>query len=449
MNKNKKIALIQPGKDLSCSIHEPLNLGFIASYLLKNGIGVKIIDELAGQNVKKEIKNFQPDIVGITATTPLILDAYRIADMCREMNILTAIGGVHASILPKEALQHADIVVKGEGEIAMLDIVKQNIKKGIISRPYIRILDDIPIPARHLMQMDFYLKCKDRFPDGWLYFIPPHKRVASILTSRGCPNSCTFCHNSWKGLPLRFNSPKRVIEEIKHLIEEYKIDALYFIEDNLFANKPRLKKICELIKQNKIEIMWGAQSRVDNIDLEILKIAKDAGCKLVNFGFESGSQKTLDSLNKRTTVEQNKKAIQMCNEVGMPFFGTFIVGCPMETIDDINKTKKFIEENDIDYCTCGLMIPFPGTKVWEWCKENNLVPENFGWDSFRSDMITFYTNNTIPPEDIKKSFNEIQRIISFKRLKKHPVKTFIDIIRFPYPSRIKKAWNIFRGKYKN
>jgi len=445
---NEKVALIQAGKDLGYSAHEPLNLGFIASFLLKNNIEVKIIDELAGQDVKEEIEKFQPNVIGITATTPLILDAYRIADMCKEMNILTVIGGVHASVLPKEALQHADIVVKGEGEIAMLDIVKQNIKKGIISRSYIRNLDDVPIPARHLMQMEFYLKCRDRFPDGWLYFIPPHKRVASILTSRGCPNSCTFCHNSWKGLPLRFNSPERVIEEIKHLIEVYKIDALYFIDDNLFANKSRLKRICELIKENKIEIMWGGQSRVDNIDLEILKTVKDAGCRLVNFGFESGSQKTLDSLNKGTTVEQNKKAIQMCNEIDMSFFGTFIVGCPMETIDDINKTKKFIEENDMDYCACGLMIPFPKTKVWEWCEENNLIPKIFGWDNFRSDMITFYTNNTIPSEDIERVFNDIQRVISFKRLKKHPIKTFIDMIRFPHPNRIKTAWNILRGKYR-
>jgi anaerobic magnesium-protoporphyrin IX monomethyl ester cyclase len=443
-----KVALIQPGKDPSCSIHEPLNLGFIASFLIKNGVDVRIIDELVGQDVKKSLEDFKPDIAGITATTPLANDAYRIAEMCKSMGILTVMGGVHATIMPDEALKHADIVVKGEGELAMMDIINKNIRSGIVSAPYIKNLDDVPMPARSLMDMDFYLGCKDRFPDGWLCWVPPHTKTASILTSRGCPNSCTFCHNSWKGLPIRFNSPERVIEEIKILVNDYKAKALFFIDDNLFFDKKRLAKICELMKENKIDIIWGAQSRVDNIDEDILGIAKDAGCKMVSFGFESGSQKTLDSLSKRTVVEQNKKAIEMCKKAGMPFFGYFIIGCPGETMEDAMMTKKFIEENDIEYCACGLMIPFPGTKIWDWCKEKGIVPKDFSdWDSFRSDKISFYANDTIPADELKKVFNDIQKMIMFKRLKKHPFKIFIETIRNPR-DRIGKALRIAKGKYK-
>mgnify|MGYP001558572427 CR=1 FL=1 len=266
-----RVALINPGKNGKYAITEPLNLGFIASYLEKNGVEVAIIDELAGQNVKMEIEKFSPDIIGVTATTPFVADAYRVLDMCREKGILTVMGGVHASVLPEEALQHADIVVKGEGEVAMLDIVKDNIRSGIISRPYIKNIDDIPLPARHLMQMDFYLRVRDRLPDAFMLdFVPPHTKASSIFTSRGCPFSCIFCHNSWRDAPWRFNSPERVIFEIEHLIKTYNIEALHFIEDNFFASKQRVRKICDLLKEKKINIIWGANARVDSIDLEIL-----------------------------------------------------------------------------------------------------------------------------------------------------------------------------------
>jgi len=226
-----KVALINPGKDGSLAATEPLSLGFIAGYLEKNDIEVIIIDELAGQNVKKEIEKFIPDIVGITATTPCVLDAYKIADMCRKMGILTVMGGVHVSVLPEEGLKHADIVVKGEGEIAMLDIIRENIKSGIVSRPYIKNIDDIPFPARHLMQMNFYSNAKERLPNSFMFsFIPLHTKFASILTSRGCPFACTFCHNSWRGIPWRFNNPERVISEIEDLIKSYGIKAIFLLK---------------------------------------------------------------------------------------------------------------------------------------------------------------------------------------------------------------------------
>jgi radical SAM superfamily enzyme YgiQ (UPF0313 family) len=115
----KKLALINPGRRVQYVSVEPLGLECIAAYIQKYGVDVKIIEEPAGQDVRSRILKYKPDIVGITGMTPIILDSYRIADMCRKMGIRTVIGGVHATILPEEALQHADIVVTGEGEIAM------------------------------------------------------------------------------------------------------------------------------------------------------------------------------------------------------------------------------------------------------------------------------------------------------------------------------------------
>lgn len=410
-----KVALINPGKDNKYAITEPLNLGFIAGYLEKNGVEVAIIDELAGQNVKMEIEKWHPDIVGVTATTPFIADAYRITDMCKKIGILTVIGGVHASILPEEALQHADIVVKGEGEVAMLDIIRDNIKSGVVSRPYIKNIDDVPLPARHLMQMDFYLDARDRLPDAYFFrFIPPHTKTASIFTSRGCPYSCTFCHNTWRDAPWRFNSPERVVSEIEQLIKIYGAGALFFIEDNFFVSKPRVQKICGLLREKKINIIWGANARVDNIDLETLQMARDAGCREVIFGFESGSQRILNILNKKTTVEQNKKAIELCNEAGIIPAGSVMIGNPTETIEDIRATQQFLRDVNTKSIGVSITTPFPGTELWNWCKEKKLIPSFFKWSDLTFDKVVIPVCENISPREIEKLFTETMDIVSEK-----------------------------------
>jgi len=435
-----KVALIFPGKDKRYAIQEPLNIGFLASYLEKHGVDVIIIDQLAGQDVKKEIEDFGPDIVGITGVTPVILDAYEIADMCREMGILTVMGGVHVTALPEEALQHCHIAVIDEGEIALLEIVKEfekgNVKKlyGKMSRPFIRDIDEVPAPARHLMKMDFYLYTKDRFPESWLHFVPPKTKIAEIITSRGCPHQCIFCRNSWRMTPVRFNSAERVVLEIEDLIENYGVRHLFFIDDNLFTNKDRLRKICKLIKDRNIDIEWGANSRVDTIDDETLQLAKEAGCRQVTFGFESGSQRILDVLNKRTTVEQSKKAIKMCKEKNLIVNGTFIIGNPTETIEDIKVTQKFIAESDIDYPGVGILTAYPGTKLWKLCEERNLIPEELNWENFIADRVAIPCNTIIPKKKIEQLLQETNNMIVKKRAFKSPVKTFKEVIK--YPSRV-------------
>jgi len=436
-----KVALIQPGRAEFFAVQEPLNLGFIAGFLEKYDAKVTIIDELAGQNVKKELCKFSPDIAGITATTPLAPDAYRIAKMCREMEILTVMGGVHASVLPEEALQHVDIVVKGEGEIAMMDIIKGSVKSGAVSRHYIENLDEIPPPARHLMQMEFYLHAADRFPGTFLYFVPPHTKVASIITSRGCPYNCVFCHNTWRGIPYRFNSPERVISEIKHLIDVYDVGAIFFIEDNLFVNKPRLRKICKMMIENKFDIIWGGNARVDNIDLETLRITREAGCRQITFGFESGSQRILNVLNKRTTVEQNRRAIELCKKADILVNGTFMIGNPTETIEDVRATQQFIKENEIDSVGICITTPFPGTELWKWCEERGLIDDSFSWADFTFEKVAIPVCEAIPPEEVMRLYHEtLELTVSAKPIPftlfinwcfRHPIKTVKELIRYP------------------
>jgi len=433
-----RISLIYVGNE-KYSGGEPLNLGFIAAYLEKHGVEVNIIDQVAGQNVKKELEKFQPNIAGITASTPLIYNAYEISKLCNDMGIFTVIGGVHASILPHEVIQHADAVVVGDGEIAMLNLAKKT-KRGIIKGEWINNLDEIPLPARHLMQMNFHVRTKDRNPNSsYMYFVPKGAKVSTILTSRGCPYNCIFCWNSWRNTPYRFNSPERVIEEIKHLIENYDISAIWFHDDNLLVNKKRVKKICKLLKENEINIVWGCNSRVDIIDYDILKTIKDVGCKQVDFGFESGSQRILDVLNKKTTVEQNLKAIKLCRKVGLNFQGSFIIGSPTETLEDIKKTEKFIIDNDIENFQLCIMTAYPGTQLWSYCKENNMLPDKFDWSLFNSDYAPFSCNKNFTKEEIENIFNSVHRKLILNRIAKHPIKSFRKLIN--HPKTIRSFYN--------
>lgn len=406
-----KVALINPGKNHPrFLITEPLNLGFIAGYLIKNGIEVKIIDELAGDNVEKEIEEYKPDIVGITGTTPVITNGYRIADFCRKKGIRTVIGGVHASTLPEEALKHADIVVVGEGEQAILDIIRENIKSGIVKRPFIKNLDEIPMPARDLINMNFYLTCKKREPFIYIYnFAPLNAKTATIFASRGCTFDCIFCHNNWRDTPYRFNSPERTVSEIEFLVERYGVECVFFTDDDLFSPKKRLQGLCYLLKERNINIKWGCNARVDSIDKETILIAKEVGLSSINFGFESGSQKILNIMRKRTTVEQNREAVKLCKQIGgILIGGYFMIGNPDETKKDIYLTRKFIKENPIDSVTTLITTAYPGTELWKYCKDKNLIIDSFDWNKFNYEEVPIRICDEFTTNELEKIRIKIQ-----------------------------------------
>jgi len=420
------VALVNPGRG---AIYPPLNLGFIASYLGKHGVSVAIIDEQVGQNVKEELNRLNPRIVGITATTAVAPDAYRIADYVKEnSDALTVMGGSHASAMSDEALQHVDVVIKGEGERAILDIVKNGVKSRIISGPIIENIDEVPMPARHLMDMKFYLCQKEEISGKYV------TGLGTLITSRGCPYRCIFCYNSWRDTPVRYNSAERVLEELKHLVEVYDVKNFLFLDDCLTMNRKRLIAICELMIKNKLsEIPWRCSARVDSVDLEVLRIMKKAGCAKIQFGFESGSQKILNVLNKKTTVEQNRNAIKLCKKTGIEASGTFMIGNPTETIQDIEATERFIEENDVDSAGICITTPFPGTKLWEWAHELGLMPEKIDYSKFTLDFGSLWVSDKIPSDVLNIIYAKLKLKCALKnygklgylnRLIKHPSAIF-------------------------
>jgi len=402
-----KIALINPtSKEVKVTI-EPLNLGYIAGYLERHGIKVKIIDQMAGDDIKKEIRTYHPDIVGITSMTPMVTNAYRIADMCRRMKILTILGGSHPSALPQEALGHADIVVAGEGEKAMLAVVQEGITSGIVSHPYLDNLDDAPLFPRHLMKQYFYLGGASETKKYMLDFLGEglHSiKSAALLTSRGCPFRCIFCRNSLRQSPVRFHSAERVIEEIRRLKADYGVSAMVFLDENFLVNKPRLEKICQAMINEKFGILWGCMTSSHYLDRQTAAMIRQAGCRQVNFGIESGSQRILDVLKKSVTVEQNKEAIRVCRETGLLAAGSFMIGNPTETVEDVRLTQKFMLENELDSYRVNITTPYPGTEIWQRC--NKQIHKPFNWKGFDQSNFRVYPYTPFSKAELGKLFLE-------------------------------------------
>ena len=402
-----KLILVNAGTNYEYGVHEPLNLLVLAAYAKKFGHEVFIADQIAGENIFKKIKRIRPDFVGITATTAVISEAYKIADWCRKKGFKTILGGVHVTVLSEEGLKHADYVVKNEGEDALVKILEGRAERGIVTGKPVMNIDELPKIDRDLINMKHYQKGKDRSPGTHLHFVPPNTRLNSILATRGCPYNCIFCHNSWRGLPVRMNSAKRIIEEMKELQEKYKTQAVFFMDDDFLCSKSRTNEFCKLYKEEGINIVWGCQARVTSPGLSLLKELKEANCKQITFGLESGNQRILSLLkNDMTTVKQNKEAIKKVKEAGILACGSFMIGNPSETEEEIQETKSFILENNMDGFGVSITTPFPGTKLWQMCQEKGIIPKEIDWNNFNLNKLTFALNNISPKrmEQIHKEF---------------------------------------------
>lgn len=380
--------------NVGMSYFPPLGLCYIANILEKSNFVVKIIDRnalmtkngsdfrMAEEITRNEIKRFKPDMVGITATTATFFDVkHNLLPAVKNIDksLTVVLGGSHASALPEEILKNyedIDIVCRGEGETTMLEIARgNNIETidGITYRsggevvsnknrePYSDI-NDFCFPARHLVDMNFYCRGNPYVLHG-LY-----SQATTIFTSRGCAFDCTFCAGQVAvGRKVRFQSPDLVIEEIERLVKDYKIEGIYFADDMFDVNKRRADEICEKLMQKGLhkKIRWYPQLRANSIERERVELMKRAGAVRADIGFESGSQKTLDTINKKTTVQQNYAAARILHEAGLQFQANIIVGIPGEDENDIRQTESMLKVIKPHWIGFGEFIPLPGSKLYQ------------------------------------------------------------------------------------
>lgn len=358
----------------------PLGLCYLAAVLLKAGYNqVKVIDgmleNLSYKALEMRIRRYRPDIVGVTSTTVSFYNAKKIISLCKKINpkILTVLGGAHFSALPQrtmEECQQLDIGVYGEGEITFLDLVKKlsqnkriNSIKGTLYRRKRRIavnpprknidnLDNLPFPARHLLE------------DLRLYHHTPfrgRKFTVSMITSRGCPFGCSFCDQSVFGTRWRTHSPDYVVQEMMNLKKKYNIDSISFEDDNFLLSRNRAIDICEKIISNNLRTSWACSARVDNIDSELLFLMKEAGCFNIFIGIESGSNRILKLMNKKTNLTDIKKAVRLIKQNGVNVYGSFILGFPGESKDEMKKSIVFACSLPLDGVSFFLYTPHPNT----------------------------------------------------------------------------------------
>lgn len=431
-----KVALINPGA--YSTFQPPLSLGYLASCLLEFSpdVSVKIIDENAGEHLQEEVEKYSPDLIGITATTPLMVDAVRVAEEIKKRSSLPiVIGGFHVTALPELTFKQYkcfDIAILGEGEETFSEVVSLYKNKGafspnslsnvsglayrdksnvLFSKPRLPLtaeaMNRYPPPARSLLNMDYYLKPRD-VVFGML------KRSTQMMTSRGCPYNCRFCGSQVvNNRRWRSYTPDRVLAEMKALAEDFGVEVIFLQDDMFSVNRKRAEEICHRIIESGLnnKISWMYQERANFIHPELLNLYKEAGCVQLSFGLESGSPSVLNYLKKdKSTVEQNQRAVDITHSAGLRLTPSFMIGNFNETMEDLNMTLDFIKKNlkKMDQVQLYIATPYPGSQMWEdWVRENKIKLENIDWSHFWMGLSgqKVYVCNKISPAVLEKLYN--------------------------------------------
>src|SRR3990170_2391366 len=345
--KTARVVLINPPLPESGYRHQPylpIGLAYLAAVLEKNGHEIDVIDcpalKMDHEKLKTKIASLEPEMVGITSMTQTIksvLLSSRVAkEACPDATVV--LGGPHATFMDEQILNEeaaVDIIVRGEGEQTLLELAHNlsdsrslRTVNGIAfrsneqtvrtpNRSFIQKLDELPRPAyKHFSLEKYRLFGRAIFP---------------VITSRGCPFRCSFCVTSRMfGKEFRTRSPKKVVDELEWLRTVHGADAFTFYDDTLTFDRNRLFEICEEIKIREIGIPWDCQTRVDQVSEELLTKMRQANCEQVFFGVESGCQKILDAVKKRTSIEQNEKAIKWAEKAGLFVAVSVLIAYPGE-----------------------------------------------------------------------------------------------------------------------
>jgi len=357
-----KIELIHPPhyESIEDRLDAPLGLLYIASTLEKAGHNVRIND-LAGLPRKKwDIKN--ADIYGITAYAPTIPISEEIALKCKNKNpnAKIVVGGAHPTSVPNEMESIFDIIVRGEGELAFLDIIKDYpINKRIYKHPLEKNLNLYPNPAYHLVNLKSYKRTINEKPS------------ITMLTSRGCCFRCSFCGLDESHKVVKNRSPESVVKEIKEIKSKYGITKFNFQDDTFTMNRKRLYHMLNLFEPLNIGFRCHGRASLDKKE-DYIKL-KEAGCDMLSWGIESGSQKMLNLMNKQSTTQDNKNVIKWAKEVGITSRSFFMIGFPGETKETLEETKEFIERTNPDQYFVSNFVPYPGTDVWNNPNKYNII----------------------------------------------------------------------------
>lgn len=383
----------------------PLGIAYIAAVLEKEGYPVKIIDckalGLSSEGTKQLLLKEKADIVGVTAMTPTIHGVLETARHAKEAGSLTIIGGAHIMALPNETMSYdfVDFGINGEGEYVMLNLVKaleskkdysdiegliykdKKTGKAVINKPAIvKNLDELPFPARHLL------------PNHKYSCVIARRAIQPVLTSRGCPYQCGFCSKLPSDTLCRQRDPKLVVDEIEECIRRFGAEEIMITDDTFTLKRDHAVAVCNEMISRGLKIPWQTPTRVNHVDLELLKLMKKAGCRIIRYGVESGNDEVLKTMRKGITKDQVRKAFRWTKEAGIDTFAFFIIGYIGETPETITETINFAKELDPTWVMFLLATPFPQTNLFDLASGQGLVDPNY-WAEYtlgkRNDRIPY------------------------------------------------------------
>lgn len=381
----------------------PIGLLSIAGYLESKGHFVRIIDPLAGGFNKNKIALFLKkekfELIGLSTFTNTVVDTYHSANLCKKIlkDAKIVVGGFHATVLPLQTMNECkaiDFLIVGEGELTMEELAsflktgKPSINKikGLVYRGKGHqlevnekrdLIDDInvlPLPAYHLLDMSKYI------PHPTQYKLLPS---FPVIAQRGCPFNCAFCSaHLVHGKKIRKKTVKNLISEINLLINRYGAKGIHFQDSTFTVDKNYIINFCkEVIRQN-LKFKWDINTRIDCIDNELLYCMKRAGLWMINFGLESGNQKSLDLLNKKITLKQIEEGIKMTRKAGIVAFSTWILGLPGENEKMVRKTIKFAKKIGTELALFFLPVPYPGTELVSICRKTGGLRGQVNWNDY-------------------------------------------------------------------
>ena len=362
----------------------PTDLMYLAAVAEGIGFEAKIADYSLGGDYVKDLKEFEPDYLLVNVATPTFktdIEAITLAkEICPKITTIAKGGTFLSHALDVMYFSRdIDFILYGEPEdtlrALLLGIAPYRIAglyyrddirvKFTGPRPFIKDLDDLPFPARHLI-------------DNTLYRRPDNNEVQAVIkVSRGCPFHCFFClATPLNGAEVRMRSPQNIIDEIKECVEKYHIRNFVFWSDIFNIDKKWVMDLCNLIMGNNLYITWSANTRADTVDEEMAKIMYQSGCRLVSIGVESGSQEILNNIGKNLTLDDVKLAVKIFKKYRIKIYSYFIIGLPWETEETVEDTVDFAIELDTDFVSFYTATPFPGTKFYNYAKENGLIDSN-------------------------------------------------------------------------
>lgn len=347
------VVLVQPPNPILTdpTTRWPLGLGYLEAMLLKAGAKVAIAD-LRDKEIDLALIPEAP-IVGITAATGEILAAKEIASLLKRRNpkTFTVIGGAHATYLPKDCERDFDLVVVGEAEYTIVELMKTRQGKIIYAEP-VSDFDALPFPTRHSFSFS------ETLFEGAGYGKGP--MTTSIITSRGCPYTCAFCQE--KSRPVRFRSAENIAEEIREIQTTWNCSHFRFEDDSFTLKLKRVFDICRLLEPLKVH--WRCHTRSDLFNKDMARAIRLAGCDEVGFGVESADQRVLDIVNKRETIEEHIRAIRIAEDSGIKAKAFFVTGLPGETDEIVTLTKDFLKRAQPSKIILSRFTPYPGCDVW-------------------------------------------------------------------------------------